>query len=145
MSVQPDLEGTKIMKHNQTKGKALDISGIPLPGTIAQMDGAQTVESNREEPDVSFKEETPDNVGHTYFTDEEARLGNLEMPYVNNKADEKWSEGLADECNEADDDDDEGLLPETQPLHVDVMSGDAKGDNPDVVLRPDNVEDDSAA
>lgn len=132
------------MKHNQAKGKALDISGIPLAGTITQLDGAQTVETNREEPGVSFINETPENVGHTYFSDEEARLGNLEMPYVNNKSDEKWSDGIADECNQEEEDDDEGLLPETQPLHVDLMSGGGKGDNPDIVLRPDNVEDDSA-
>lgn len=132
------------MKHNQTKGKALDVSGIPLQQTITQIDGAQTVETNREEPDVSFKSETPENVGHTYFTDEESRLGNLEMPYVSNKVNEKWSDGIADECNEEDEDDDEGLLPETQPLHVDLLSGDGEADNPDVVLRPDNVEDDSS-
>lgn len=132
------------MKHNQAKGKALDISGIPLQQTITQIDSTQTVETNRKEPDVSFEQETPDNVGHTYFTDEEARLGNLELPYVGNKADEKWSDGIADECNEEDDDDDEGLLPETQPLHVDLMSGDGAPDNADVVLRPDNVEDDSS-
>lgn len=132
------------MKHNQTKGKALDVSGIPLQQAITQIDGPQTVETNREEPDVSFKDETPENVGHTYFTDEEARLGNLEMPYVGNKVDEKWSEGIADECNEEDDDDDEGLLPETQPLHVELLSGEGESDNPDVMLRPDNVEDDSS-
>lgn len=134
------------MKHNQVKGKALDVSGIPLQNTIAQVDSAQTVETNRKEPDVSFKEETPENVGHTYFTDEEERLGNLEAPYVSNKANDKWSDGLSDESNPdiIDEDNDEGLLPETQPLHVDVASVMSGTDDADIVLRPDNVEDDSA-
>ncbi len=132
------------MKHNQGKGKALDVSGIPLPNTIVQVDG-QTVETNREEPSVSFKSETRENVGHTYFSDEEERLGNIEEPFVNNKADQKWSEGLADESNldEDDNDDDECLLPETQPLHVDPLSANGEDDDAELVLRPDNVEDDS--
>ncbi len=115
------------MKRNQGKGKALDVSGIPMPNTIVQIEG-QTVETNREEPNVSFKSETPENVGHTYFSDEEKRLSDLERAVVT-KADQKWSEGLADESNEEDEDDDEGLLPETQPLHVEIRNGDEVGDS----------------
>jgi hypothetical protein len=132
------------MKRNQGKGKALDISGIPLPGTITQVEG-QTVETNREEGLSPFKHDTKENYGHDYFDDETERLGDLDKPFVANKDDRTWSDGIADEANEqTDEDDDEGLLPETQPLHVDLMTETGADDDANTVLRPDNVEDDSA-
>lgn len=133
------------MKRHQGKGKANDISGIPLPGTLTQIEG-RSIEPNRDEPNNAFKLDEPDQeFGHDYFNDEEERLGNLDGPFVANKSNEQWSDGIADEANEADDADDEGLLPETQPLHVEVRPGLGEDDNYDTALNPDNVEDDSAA
>lgn len=136
------------MKRNQGKGKANDISGIPLPGAIPQVEG-QSVEPNRDEPEAAFQvnsdSEKAENFAHDYFDDEEERLGNLEAPFVANKDDEEWSDGLADEENENDDMSDDGLLPETQPLHVDPsVNNVGQDDDADVVLRPTQIGDDAA-
>jgi hypothetical protein len=132
------------MKSNQQgKGKANDVSGIPLPGAIPQVEG-QSVEPNRDEPQGAFKTESTDNYAHDYFDDEEDRLGNLQAPYTANKADQEWSDGIKDEENEDDARDDEGLFPETQPLHVDPMTETGADDNADVMLRPTQVDDDAA-
>ncbi|HEY9679305.1 MAG TPA: hypothetical protein V6C76_14960 [Drouetiella sp.] len=131
------------MKRSQGKGKANDISGIPLPGTLAQIEG-QSIEPNRDEPPGAFKTETPENDRRNYFDDEEERLGNLETPFVANKADDQWSEGLEDEENEFDDRSDDGLFPETQPLHVSQSPEGGADDSEDMVLRPTQIDDDVA-
>ncbi len=131
------------MKRSQGKGKANHVSGIPLPGTIAQVEG-QSAEPNRDEPQGAFKTESGENYAHDYFNDEEERLGNLEEPFVANKSDQVWSDGIADEENEVDEGDDEGLLPETQLLHVDLQTEVGDDDNQNLMLRPDNVDDDAA-
>jgi hypothetical protein len=131
------------MKRNQGKGKANDVTGIPLPGTIPQVEG-QSVEPNREEPQGSFKTESAENYAHDYFDDQEDCLGDLEAPYTANKDDQRWSDGIKDEENEEDVSGDEGLFSETQPLHVDQTNEIGADDNADVMLRPTQVDDDAA-
>ena len=62
--------------------------------------------------------------------------------YIANKADDQWSPGLQDEENVPDDNSNEGLYPEIQPLHIDPLSKVAgEEDNPDFSLRPDTVDE----
>ncbi|MFA7336835.1 MAG: hypothetical protein WC028_08595 [Candidatus Obscuribacterales bacterium] len=42
------------MKRDEGQGKANSVSGIPMPGTIIQVQG-RSVEPNRSEPDDPFK------------------------------------------------------------------------------------------
>lgn len=129
-------------RKGREKGKAMEVSGIPLSGTISQVENP-SVEPNRDEPRNAFREDsdTDESYTHDYIRDEEERLGNLAGGYVANKADETWSDGLRDEANEPDLFDGEGMFPEIQPLHVD-MEDDQPGeeDTLDMVLRPDNIE-----
>jgi hypothetical protein len=111
------------MKRDEGQGKANSVSGIPLPGTIVQVQG-KSVEPNRKEPDKPFKiDGTGENYARDYFDAESARLGNLEDAFVIEKSDQTWSSGLQDEENTSenavDADDSEGHLPESQPLQLD--------------------------
>jgi hypothetical protein len=131
------------MKRDEGQGKANSVSGIPMPGTIVQVQG-KSVEPNRTEPDNPFNTEgTGENYARDYFDDESERLGNLEDGYVAEKGDQNWSAGLQDEENAdenaVDADDNEGLLPETQPLHLgyDARFG---ADEDELTLRPDNLD-----
>ena len=125
------------------KGKALDISGLPLPGQAFTQFDNPGAEPNRNEPQNAFKEEEDrdESYMHDYTRDEKERLGPLMEGYVANKDDEQWSAGLQDEQNELDDKSKEGLYPEIQPLHIDVLSKVAANeDDPDFVLKPDTVD-----
>ena len=127
------------------KGKALDISGVPLPGgqSFIQIDNP-CVEPNRDEPMNAFREGEIDaeEYAHDYVRDEQKRLGSLMEGYVANKDDEQWSVGLQDEENEPDDNSSEGLFAEIQPLHIDPLSAAVAGeDDADISLRPDTVDD----
>ncbi len=131
------------MKRDEGQGKANSVSGIPMPGTIVQVQG-KSVEPNRKEPDKPFKiDGTGENYARDYFDSESERLGNLEDGYVAEKGDQNWSSGLQDEENvdenAVDTDDSEGLLPECQPLH---LANDARfgADEDELTLRPDNLD-----
>lgn len=128
--------------HDPSKGRANSISGIPLSGSTPQLETG-SVEPNRTESDMAFHPEGKDAINETYFVAEEKRLGNNDGIFIGTKDDEKWSEGLADECNPEDDDWSEGQLPEIQPLHL-VSDQPSSPDRPDefseIELQP---EDDS--
>ncbi len=135
------------MKSNPGKGKGNAVSGIPMAGGFTQIQG-QSVEPNREERIDAFKTDgTGENYAHDYFDDEEARLGDLNEPYVANKDDQHWSDGLQDEANMDENANDvegqEGVLPELQPLHLDYTSG-GQDDSVDTMLRPDNIDSSAA-
>ncbi len=134
------------MKRDDGKGKANSVSGIPLPGTIVQVQG-KSVEPNRKEPDKPFKiDGTGENYARDYFDAESARLGSLEDAFVIEKRDQTWSSGLQDEENTSenavDADDSEGHLPECQPVQVepDVRFG---ADHDEPILPPDKFDHDS--
>lgn len=132
------------MKKKLGKGKGSQITGIPMPGELTQFENL-SAEPNREEPHARLDHiDRGEKYAVDYFDDEEARLDSLEGPYVADKSEPEWSEGLADEANNEDSFDDEGLLPETQPLHVDPLS-EGEDDDPNFILSPDNIEDDTAA
>ncbi|MBY0358239.1 MAG: hypothetical protein K2W82_09585 [Candidatus Obscuribacterales bacterium] len=81
------------------KGKANKISGIPLQGSLSQTDES-SVEPNRKEQLNAFREDTRyEPYAHDYFRDESERLDKLggSAPAA---PDEHWSEGIADEANE---------------------------------------------
>lgn len=128
------------MKRNQGKGKAISISGIPMPGGLVQVEG-QSVEPNRDEDQGAFRrDDRGENYARDYFDDEEERLGDLDGPYIVNKDDHQWSDGLKDEENEEDLGDDEAILPETQPLHIDLALEAGLEYSLEVVLSPDNID-----
>lgn len=136
------------MKRNPGKGRGNAVSGIPLAGAFTQIQG-QSVEPNREERLDAFKTDgTGENYAHDYFDDEEERLGDLEQPYVANKDDQNWSEGLQDEANMDENANDvegqEGVLPELQPLHLDYTVKGGQDDDQDMMLRPDNIDTSAA-
>jgi hypothetical protein len=119
--------------HDPSKGRANSISGIPLAGATPQLETG-SVEPNRLESDMAFHPEGKDEINETYFTAEEQRLGENDGTFVGTKDDEKWSEGLADECNPEENDWDEGQLPEIQPLHL-------VSDLPNAPNRPDEFSE----
>lgn len=87
--------------HEEGKGKANSISGIPLSGGFTQIDEG-SAEPNREEETNTFKEERRyEPYAHDYFRDETERLEKLSgsLPATPN---EEWSEGLNDEANQYD-------------------------------------------
>ena len=103
--------------HDPSKGRANSISGIPLAGATPQLETG-SVEPNRLESAMAFHPEGKDELNETYFTAEEERLGENDGTFIGTKDDEKWSEGLADECNPEEEDWSEGQLAEIQPLHL---------------------------
>jgi len=128
------------MKRDQGKGKANSISGIPMPGVLIQLQG-QSVETNRDEEEGAFRrDDRGENYARDYFDDEEERLGDLDGPYIVNKDDQQWSDGLKDEENDEDLGDDEAILPESQPLHIDLALEAGMEDSLDLVLHPDNID-----
>lgn len=111
------------MKSDEGKAKANSISGIPMPGTITQVQG-KAVEPNRNEPEHPFKTDgTGEIYARDYFDDESERLVNLEGGYIAEKGDKNLSIGLHDEENTdpsaVGSDGNEAFLPETQPLPLD--------------------------
>lgn len=130
-------------RKGREKGKAMEISGIPLSGTMSQVENP-AVEPNREEPVNAFREadDNDESYARDYIRDEEERIGARLDGYISNKADESWSDGLQDEANEPEDLSHEGMFPEIQPLHLDV-SDQGEDDSMDVVLRPDTIEQQS--
>lgn len=133
------------MKGDEGKVKANSISGIPMPGTITQVEG-KTVEPNRHEPEHPFRTDgTGEIYARDYFDHESERLGNLEGDYVAEKGDKNLSLGLHDEentdANALDSDGNEGLLPETLSLPFD--SGTRFGDDQDADLTPRPLDLDS--
>lgn len=131
------------MKKNHGKGKGSQISGIPMPNELTQYENL-SAEPNRKEPQTRFDHsDRGENYAEDYFDAEEARLADLDGPVVANKVEPEWSEGMEDEQNSPELFDDEGLLPETQPLHVDLES-EGEDDNPDFILSPDNIDQSAA-
>ncbi len=103
-----------------------------------------SAEPNRDEPQTQFDHsDRGERYAVDYFDDEEARLDSLEGHVAANKSEPEWSEGIEDEANSEDSFDDEGLFPESQPLHVDPLS-EGEDDGPNFILNPDNIEDDSS-
>ena len=132
------------MKRDEGRGKANSISGIPMPGTIIQVQG-KSVEPNRNEPEHPFKiDGTGEIYARDYFDDESERLGNLEGDYIAEKGDKNLSLGLQDEentdANAVDSDGNEDLLPETQqfPLYSDTRFGDDEDE--DLTFRPIDLD-----
>lgn len=85
------------------KGKANKISGIPLHGSLSQTDES-SVEPNRKEQLNAFREDNRyEPYAHNYFRDESERLDKLggSAPAA---PDKQWSEGIADEANEFEED-----------------------------------------
>ncbi len=123
-----------------SKRRANAVSGKPMPFTIVQADDEPIVIPNRDvDESAFFRDDSGEAYARDYFADEEERLGNLESPYLVNRDDRQWSDGLRDEENEPEADE-EGLWPESQPLHVD-LSQDAGGeDSFEVSLRPSNID-----
>jgi hypothetical protein len=140
-------------RKNQGKGKGIATSGIPLAGGISQIDES-SVETNNFEAKNAFKEDQdmPDPRPYDqrdFIGDEEEQMGDRSNTYIANKDDEEWSEGMEDECNLPDIltgealDAEEGLFPETEPLHIDLGASAGLGDDDDadMILRPDTMDD----
>ena len=135
------------------KGKGMATSGIPLSDGISQMEDT-SVETNEFEAANAFKEDQdlPDPRPYDkrdFIGDEEEQMGNNSQGFIANKDDEEWSDGLEDECNlpdiltGQDIDAEEGLFPETEPLHMDLgaTAGLGEDDDADMILRPDTMDD----
>jgi hypothetical protein len=135
------------------KGKGMATSGIPLSGGgISQIEDT-SVETNNFEAANAFKEDRDESDDRPYdkrdfIGDQEEQMNDGSGPFIANKDDEEWSEGMEDEANLPDpllnesDDEDEALFPETEPLHVDLSSTAGLGgdDSLDMVLRPDTID-----
>jgi hypothetical protein len=134
------------MKRDDGQGKANSVTGIPMPGTITQVQG-KCVEPNRDEPDQPFKTDgTGEHYARDYFDDESERLNNLEDVYAPLKRDQNWSPGLHDEenadKNAVEGDDTEVFLPEAHPerLRSDAIFG--ADDDAELTLRADHIDND---
>jgi hypothetical protein len=138
---------------DKSKGKGIPTSGIPLPGGISQMEDS-SVETNNFEAANAFKEDQDMADPRPYdqrdfIGDEEEQMGDRSNTFIANKDDEEWSDGMEDECNlpdiltGEDADAEEGLFPETGPLHIDLgaTAGIGEDDDADMILRPDTMDD----
>ena len=111
------------MKANDEHCTAIGVSGIPMPGTISQLQDI-SVEPNRNEPENPFNlDDTGENYARDYFDDESERLAVIEGCCLPEKDDQNWSAGLQDEENAdenaIDADDHEFFLPEVVHVHDD--------------------------
>jgi hypothetical protein len=103
-----------------------NIDGIPLPGDMPQVDSSAS--PNREDSvTLSNPDFVEDEHPERYFKDMEDALGNSDEGYIPNKAAQESAEaGIEDEENdygllsftELDNDWNEGLTSEAQPLHL---------------------------
>jgi hypothetical protein len=135
-------------------GYGNNIDGIPLPGDMPQIQGSST--PNRDDTSLLSNPDgdTEGEYAVDYFDAVENETGQQPEPYVADKSNQKWSEGLEDEENdygllsfdEQDNDWNEGLLPETQPLHLesraerDVETPPDSELQSDIELQPGTVE-----
>jgi hypothetical protein len=135
-------------------GYGNNIDGVPLPGDLPQLEGSAV--PNRDDSSLlsNPEGETEAEYAVDYFDAVESETGGQSSSYVADKSNRQWSEGIQDEENDfglgssfdQDEDWDEGLLPETQPLHVESSSdrdietaADAELAS-DVELQPDTIE-----
>lgn len=122
--------------HQQGKGKANKISGIPLPNSLSQTDES-SVEPNRKEMINTFREDRRyDPYATDYFRDEEKRLEGLKgtAPAPGH---EEWSEGLLDEANEPEDNPESLLTDET--IQSEIIEDFGSAINMDDIIAPDSI------
>ena len=120
-----------------------NIEGIPLPGDIPQVEGSAA--PNRDDSETLHNPEGQPEQEPVGSAPSKAQP---DQPFVASKDDETWSPGLEDEENngymsfsEQDQDWNEGLFPETEPLQVEGQSEDqSKEEFSDIELKPDNIQ-----
>jgi hypothetical protein len=123
-----------------------NIEGIPLPGDMPQIESSAV--PNREDSNTLLNPDGDTNIkfAQDYFDDEEAELGGEGAPFVESKDNEQSL--VEDEENsgafsfsEMDKDWDEGVFPETQPLHVEGNVDEQQDEELTYVeLQPDNIQ-----
>jgi hypothetical protein len=131
-----------------TQSEGYNIEGIPLPGDLPQVDGSAAPNEPRNSTLSNPEGQVEEPYAVDYFDAEIERLGD-NGPVVASKDNQNWSEGIEDEENvgeasfaELDDDWDEGVFPETQPLTVQGTA--TEQDNEELSsymeLQPDNLQ-----
>ena len=120
-----------------------NIEGIPLPGDMPQVQGSAV--PNRE--DTSLLQNPDGDTEAEYAVDYfDAVESDSADEYLPSKDNQQWSPGLEDEENnyglnsfsDQDNDWDEGLWPETQPLHLDQNQ--SANPHSDTDEYPENIE-----
>ncbi|CAN5449147.1 hypothetical protein BH11CYA1_BH11CYA1_37490 [soil metagenome] len=109
------------MSGNDEHCSAIGVSGIPMAGTISQLQDI-AAEPNRSEPVNPFNlDDHGENYARDYFDDESERLSIIEGCCLPDKNEQGWSAGLQDEENvdenAIDADEHEFFLPEVVHAH----------------------------
>lgn len=130
-------------------GYGNNIEGIPLPGDTPQIEGSSAA-PNRNEPVGAFDPDSGDSAEYAVGYFDAADTADPHEPYVENKDDRRWSEGIADEENDTgpasfadlDEDWSEGVFAETEPLTVKGKIDDQSDEEiAGTQLQPDNIDD----